>query len=39
MQSLKHKILTDGTVNSHEILKVDNFLNHQIDVKFLNEIG
>ncbi|SFE63258.1 xanthine phosphoribosyltransferase [Peptostreptococcus sp. D1] len=39
MQSLKHKILTDGTINSRDILKVDSFLNHQIDVKFLNEIG
>lgn len=39
MQLLKNKILTDGIVKNGEILKVDNFLNHQIDVKLLNEIG
>ncbi len=39
MQLLKNKILTDGIVNDEEILKVDNFLNHQIDVSLLNEIG
>lgn len=39
MEILKNKILTDGIVKSGEILKVDNFLNHQIDVTLLNEIG
>lgn len=29
----------DGTVNNEEVLKVDSFLNHQIDVELLNEIG
>lgn len=39
MELLKNKILTDGIVKDGEILKVDNFLNHQIDVSLLNEIG
>ncbi|MEG0249840.1 MAG: xanthine phosphoribosyltransferase [Peptostreptococcus sp.] len=39
MELLKNKILTDGTVNNEEVLKVDSFLNHQIDVPLLNEIG
>ena len=39
MESLKNKILTEGIVKDGEILKVDNFLNHRIDVEFLNEIG
>lgn len=39
MEALKQKILKDATVIDGEILKVDNFLNHQIDVDFLNKIG
>ncbi|WP_317316785.1 xanthine phosphoribosyltransferase [Peptostreptococcus russellii] len=39
MELLKNKILTDGIVNDEEVLKVDNFLNHQIEVTLLNEIG
>ncbi|MDD6187161.1 MAG: xanthine phosphoribosyltransferase [Oscillospiraceae bacterium] len=39
MKLLEDKILTDGVVKPGNILKVDNFLNHQIDVAFLNEIG
>lgn len=39
MESLKNKIMTEGTVKDGEILKVDNFLNHRLDVNFLNEIG
>ena len=39
MQSLKEKILSDGDVLGTEIIKVDSFINHQIDIKFLNEIG
>ncbi|CAK7008168.1 MAG: Xanthine phosphoribosyltransferase [Peptostreptococcus russellii] len=39
MELLKNKILTDGTVNNEEVLKVDSFLNHQIDASLLNEIG
>ena len=39
MESLKQKILTEGKVLGEDILKVDCFLNHQIDVKFMEEIG
>lgn len=39
MQLLKEKILAEGQVIGHDILKVDRFLNHQIDVDFLNLIG
>ncbi|KEH90324.1 xanthine phosphoribosyltransferase [Clostridium novyi A str. BKT29909] len=36
---LKKRILEDGNVFGEDVLKVDSFLNHQIDVKLLNEIG
>ncbi|MEA4971977.1 Xanthine phosphoribosyltransferase [bioreactor metagenome] len=39
MEALKKKILTDGAAFGTEIVKVDSFLNHQIDIAFLNEIG
>lgn len=39
MESLKQKILTEGQVLGEDVLKVDGFLNHQIDVKFMEEIG
>ncbi|MBR5520979.1 MAG: xanthine phosphoribosyltransferase [Oscillospiraceae bacterium] len=39
MELLKNKILTDGIVREGNILKVDNFLNHQLDIEFLNELG
>ncbi|MEG0134333.1 MAG: xanthine phosphoribosyltransferase, partial [Clostridium sp.] len=39
MNKLKEKILTEGRVSGNDILKVDSFLNHQLDVSFLNEIG
>lgn len=39
MELLKNRILIDGTVSQDNILKVDNFLNHQIDIELLNEIG
>lgn len=39
MRALEEKILKDGRVSDGDILKVDNFLNHQLDVAFLNEIG
>jgi xanthine phosphoribosyltransferase len=39
MRLLEEKILTEGSVVGDDILKVDSFLNHQIDVAFLNEIG
>ena len=39
MELLKQKIIKDGIVKEGNILKVDNFLNHQIDIAFMNEIG
>jgi xanthine phosphoribosyltransferase len=39
MDLLKEKILNEGRVIGSSILKVDNFLNHQIDVRLFNEIG
>lgn len=39
MKLLQDKILNEGRVLGDDILKVDNFLNHQLDVAFLNEIG
>ena len=39
MQLLKEKILKEGSISGNDILKVDNFLNHQLDIEFLNEIG
>lgn len=39
MQLLKQKILEQGNVIGQDILKVDSFLNHQIDIRLLNEIG
>ena len=39
MHILKQRILTEGTVKSSEVLMLDSFLNHQIDIGFLEEIG
>ncbi len=39
MDSLKRKILTEGVVKEGSVLKVDKFLNHQIDIAFYQEIG
>lgn len=39
MQLLKDKILKEGRVAGEEILKVDSFLNHQLDVALLQEVG
>ncbi|MGL5694519.1 MAG: xanthine phosphoribosyltransferase [Peptostreptococcaceae bacterium] len=39
MKLLQEKILNEGSVSGKDILKVDSFLNHQLDVNFLNEIG
>ncbi|BEP29138.1 xanthine phosphoribosyltransferase [Helicovermis profundi] len=39
MQLLKESILSRGRVVGKDILKVDEFLNHQLDIKLLNEIG
>ena len=39
MKLLEERIRRDGRVIGTEILKVDSFLNHQIDVQLLDEIG
>lgn len=39
MELLKERILKDGIVKKGNVLKVDSFLNHQMDVKLFNEIG
>jgi xanthine phosphoribosyltransferase len=39
MQLLKERIIEEGRVEQEGVLKVDSFLNHQIDVKLYNEIG
>ena len=36
---LKDKIRTEGVVKDGNVLKVDKFLNHQMDIAFFNEIG
>ncbi len=38
MSYLKEKIITDGIVHDDNVLKVDSFLNHQIDPTVLKEI-
>lgn len=39
LTALEEKIRKEGKVYESNVLKVDGFLNHQIDVKFLCEIG
>ena len=39
MKLLEDRILKDGKVGAGEVLKVDSFLNHQIDVDFLCKLG
>lgn len=39
LKLLEERIRKDGVVRGTEVLKVDSFLNHQIDVELLNEIG
>ncbi|PAB58560.1 xanthine phosphoribosyltransferase [Anaeromicrobium sediminis] len=39
MESLKNKIRKEGKVLSETVLKVDCFLNHQIDSKFMLDMG
>ncbi len=39
MKLLEERIIADGKVIGDDILKVDMFLNHQIDVNLLQEIG
>lgn len=39
MEELKQRILKDGRVKDGNVLKVDSFLNHQMDIRLLDEIG
>lgn len=39
MHALEQKILAEGIVLSEEVLKVDSFLNHQIDPIMMQQIG
>ncbi|MBE6896179.1 MAG: xanthine phosphoribosyltransferase [Ruminococcaceae bacterium] len=39
MKLLEDRILRDGKIGAGNVLKVDSFVNHQIDVPFMNEIG
>ncbi|WP_353173774.1 xanthine phosphoribosyltransferase [Acinetobacter rudis] len=39
MQALEQKILAEGIVLSDQVLKVDSFLNHQIDPVLMQQIG
>ena len=39
MNFLEEKILKDGIVREGNVLKVDSFLNHQMDVDVLDKIG
>lgn len=39
MNCLEQKIIQEGLVKSKEVLKVDQFLNHQIDVQLLNDMS
>lgn len=39
MEQLKQKILEQGQAKNAEVLLVDSFLNHQVDVALMQEIG
>lgn len=39
MKLLEDRILKDGHIVADNVLKVDSFLNHQIDVSFVCELG
>ena len=39
MELLKQRIVADGRILDGNILKVDGFLNHQLDIELLCEIG
>ena len=39
MQLLKDRIRKDGKIRSGHVLKVDSFLNHQMDIELFAEIG
>ncbi|MEG0272246.1 MAG: xanthine phosphoribosyltransferase [Hydrogenoanaerobacterium sp.] len=39
MELLKERIRKDGHIKPGNIIKVDSFLNHQMDITLMNEIG
>ncbi len=39
MKLLQDRIRRDGVIKSGNVLKVDSFLNHQMDIELLNEVG
>ena len=39
MKILEDRIRKDGTVKAGNVLKVDSFLNHQMDIDLFNEMG
>jgi xanthine phosphoribosyltransferase len=39
MNFLEERILKDGIVKEGNVLKVDSFLNHQMDIELFNQIG
>lgn len=39
MKILEERILKDGIVKEGGVLKVDSFLNHQMDIELFNEMG
>ena len=39
MKLLEERIRREGTVKAGDVLKVDSFLNHQMDVNLFNEMG
>lgn len=39
MNFLEERIAKDGVIKENNVLKVDSFLNHQMDIQLLDEIG
>lgn len=39
MNCLEERIIKDGVVKEGNVLKVDSFLNHQMDIELFNEMG
>ena len=39
MKEMEQRIQQDGSVRPGNVLKVDNFLNHQLDVELLDHVG
>ena len=39
MEALKQRILAEGKILPGSIVKVDSFLNHQVDTRFLGELA